>query len=339
MRTVAILARATLSLTVVCLVGLFAIPITNAQPASESIPVPLVTLDLALQWLPQSQFAGYYMARYKGFYSNAGLYVRIHHADAQTSSLDLLIHGKVDLATSFLADALIANARLAQIAQIVNRSNLMLIAWKELGIRSAADIDGKRISYWPGSFSSTYEAFFHEKGIRPSKIPQYYSINLFLKKGVSACAAMEYNEYHRILQTGVDPDRLAVFLMRDSGLGFPEDGIYASALWMAAHPDLALAVRKATLQGWEYARAHPEEAIDAVMREARSAGVPVNRAHEQWMLRHILDSIFLPGMPPGGVGSLSREDFKATVKALKEAGLLSGAPDYEAFAPIEGKGL
>lgn len=355
MRTVLRLLRTRLSLAVFCLIALVAVVETNAQSTPASNPVSPLTLDLAVQWLPQSQFAGYYMARDKGFYRDSGLNVRIHHADAQTSSLDLLLAGKVDLATSFLADALIANARIAvasvkdsgkttnvgsgivQLAQIVNRSNLMLVAWKELGIRTATDIDGKRISYWPGSFSSTYEAFFLDRGIRPSKIPQYYSVNLFLKKGVAACAAMEYNEYHRILQTGVDPDRLTVFLMRDYGLGFPEDGIYASASWAAAHPDSAVAVRTATLKGWEYARTHSAEAIDAVVSEAHKAGVPVNRAHEQWMLSHILDSIFLPDTASGKVGSLSRSDFEAAATALRATGLLVRAPAYEDFAPIEGK--
>jgi NitT/TauT family transport system substrate-binding protein len=333
---------------------LFLGPIASARAQSKGDTAPkfLTTLRVALQWKPQSQFAGFYMADAKDLYRAAGLDVRLYHADALRNSLDMLRDGEAELATSFLADALIASAKspssprgapgrvqpsLVQVAQMVRRSNLMLVAWKELGIDGAADLDGRRVSYWQGSFSSSYEAFFRAKGIRPEQIPQYYSVNLFLRRGVAACAAMEYNEYDRIRQAGIDEDRLTVFLMRDFGLGFPEDGIYASPEWIARNRDTALAFRKATIAGWEYARSHVEETIDIVLAEARKAGVPANRPHERWMLGHILSSIFIQGESADKVGVLDAAEFDKTVGALRSAGLLSGVPSFAAFAPMQEK--
>ena len=316
------------------------------QPEAPPPGDTLAVVRLALQWQPQSQFAGYYLARDKGLYRAAGLDLGLLHASALHSSQDMLRAGAADLATLFLTDALITasprsadrsvESAIVQVAQLVQRSNLMLLAWKDMGVTQAKGFDGQRVSYWPGGFSASFQAFFATNAIRPEAIPQYYSINLFLRRGVVACAAMEYNEYHRIWQAGIDPGRITAFRMRDYGLGFPEDGLYTTASWASRNPELARAVRGATLAGWAYARAHPEEAIDAVLAEARKAGVAANRPHERWMLRHILDSIFVPGTPSAAIGSLDRSAFASAVLALRSAGLLDQAPEFAVFAPVEG---
>lgn len=303
-------------------------------PASAENSGPLTPVRLALQWKPQSQFAGYYMARDQGFYRAAGVDITLLHADARQGSLQMIENGRAEAATSFLSDGILGAGRLAQIAQFGQRSNLMLIAWKEMGINSAADLHGQRISFWQGSFSAAYQAFFAEQQVEPVAIPQYFSVNLFLNRGVAACAAMEYNEYHALWQAGIDAEQVTTFLMRDYGLGFPEDGLYASPAWVGAHPAAARALRQATLAGWEYARAHPEEAIATVLKEARLAGIPANRSHERWMLSHILDSIFIPGGTPG---ALKRTDFMRTAAALRAAGQLAEIPPFESFAPLEGE--
>ncbi|WP_295443399.1 ABC transporter substrate-binding protein [uncultured Thiodictyon sp.] len=317
-----------------------------SPPALPASGAPAAVVRLALQWQPQSQFAGFYLARDKGLYRAAGLDLRLLHASVAQSSLDLLRTGSADLATLFLTDAIIAarppadgagRSEIVQVMQLVQRSNLMLLGWKETGVSQAADLDGKRVSYWQGGFSSAFQAFFAANAVRPEPVPQYASVNLFLNHGVAACAAMEYNEYHRIWQAGIDSERITVFRMRDYGLGFPEDGLYTTLAWASRNPEGVRAVRAATLAGWDYARAHPEEALDAVLAEARRAGLAANRPHERWMLSHILDSIFVPGTAPTAMGRLDRNTFASAVLALRSAGLLDQAPEFADFAPFEGE--
>ncbi len=302
--------------------------------SAEESPFPL---KLALQWLPQSQFAGYYIARDRGFYRDAGLEVTLIHTGPGPSSLDYVADGKADFATMFLADAIVkcrAPVPLAQVAQILRRSNLMLVAWKNMGIEKPSDLDGQLVTYWPSAFSAAFETFFSLHGIRPEFRPQNYTVNLFLHRGVAACAAMFYNEYHKIYQAGVDNDRLTVFMMRDYGLGFPEDGIYAPAETAASHPEICAALRHATLAGWEYAGQHRDEAVEAVLRESRLLGVPANRPHTRWMLDSVLLSIF-PADNEGAPGRLDSDAYSNVVETLVKAGLISGAPPFEIFAPLE----
>ena len=309
-------------------------------PAATAVAAegaPGTALRLALQWRPQSQFAGYYMARDRGFYRAAGFDVTLLHGSAKKGALEMLEDGQADLATALLVDGVVKAPQLALVLQVVRRSNLMLIGWKDQGIIDVGSLDQRRISHGGDGAALAFAAFFARHGVRPQVIPQYASIRLFLLGGVAACSAMEYSEYHLLAQAGIDRERVTTFLMRDYGLGFPEDGLYARSDWIAGHAEAALAMRRATLAGWQYARDHLEETLDVVIAEAQRAQLPVNRPHERWMLRHLLDSIFVPGEKPEQAGSLSASEFQATAQALQGAGFIKQLPSFSRFAPFDKK--
>lgn len=289
----------------------------------------------SLHWLPQAQFAGYYMAFEKGFYLSRDLDVFLLHGGPGQNPLTDLSEGKSEMATSFLSDGLLfrQNHKIVNIAQVVNRSNLMLVGWKSRIIFSKEHLDGKRVSLWPDMFRSSYNAFFQQNNISPRVYPQYGSVALFLRKGVDVCAAMEYNEYHKVLQSGVAPDKLTSFLMRDEGTGFPEDGIYCLESFLRENPRECRAFVEASLEGWRYARDHQEEALDMVMKYARKAHVPTNRSHQRWMLTHLLNSIFPGESGHWKTGELSKEDYDRTVMIMKDQGQLNSPPPFDVFYP------
>ena len=91
---------------------------------------------------------------------------------------------------------------------------------------------------------------------------------------------MRYNEYHTLLAAGLDPDDLTVFALADGGLGLPEDGLYCLDDTWRRDPDLCRAVARASVEGWLYAFAHPDEALDIVMVAAsvcHGLGSPASR--------------------------------------------------------------
>jgi NitT/TauT family transport system substrate-binding protein len=288
---------------------------------------------LVLQWAPQAQFAGYYMALEQGFYRDHGLEVEIIPGGPAVDPVGSLVAGDADFATSFLTGAVTAAAEgvpLVNVAQVVNRSSLMIVA-RRSAIKDRDELDGKRVSLWGASFRSAYLGYFSTARIKPVIVPQYYSVNLFLQGGVAACAAMEYNEYHTILQAGVEPAELTTFSMRDAGFGFPEDGIYTLAATARERPDVCREFAAASLEGWQYARQHPDEAVESVMAHAAEAHVPTNRVHQRWMLDHILTAIFPGEHDLWQVGVLSRSDYERTRAIMIGEGLIDGAPSYPRF--------
>jgi NitT/TauT family transport system substrate-binding protein len=86
---------------------------------------------------------------------------------------------------------------------------------------------------------------------------------------------------------------------------------------------------KATLEGWSYAFAHPDEALNIVLKYMAEAKVPVNRVHQKWMLNRMKDSISPPGL--GRMGILDSSDYQRVAGELKEMGLIRGIPDYRTF--------
>ena len=192
--------------------------------------VHAMPVRLMLQWTHQAQFAGYYVALEKGFYSEQGLDVSIVPGGPGLEPAEFLVRGEVDFASLWLSTALSRSDReraLVNVAQIVNSSNLVL-ASRQGDIVGPSQLSGKKISIWGGDFQIPYLAWFQAENVKPEIYPQYYSVNLFLLKGVDACAAMYYNEVHMLYQTGMDTGDMRLFFLRDYGFGFPEDGIYAT---------------------------------------------------------------------------------------------------------------
>jgi NitT/TauT family transport system substrate-binding protein len=300
-------------------------------------------VTIALQWVPQSQFTGYYLALDKGFYRKRGLDVAILHCGPEQNSMDRLADGTAEFATTFLTSALRrrdSGLPVINISQIVNRSTAMLIVRKKSGIHSLQDLNGRRVSLWAGDFAAPFEAVLASRGVSPGRrFVQNYSVNLFLLNGVDACSAMYYNEYHMLYQAGLDQDELITFPLADYGCNVPEDGIYCLASTWKARPRQSRDFTEATMEGWRYARAHPDEALESVMRRVVSAGIPTNRAHMKWMLEKILPGILPEPKDSWRAGVLSRVDYGRAASLLKKQGFIRSAPEYDEFHPTGGSNV
>jgi NitT/TauT family transport system substrate-binding protein len=296
---------------------------------------PLKKIAFIPQWSPQAQFAGYYVAYETGIYKKHGLDVRILQGGAHKPSSEILEKGDADIGSIWLSTALQKRSngvRLVNIAQIVQRSSLMLIAKKARGIKRPEDLEGKKVGLWGDDFRIQPMAFFKKYKVTAKVVPQSYSVNLFLRDGVDAASGMWYNEYHTILNAGINADELTSFFYSDYGLNFPEDGIYVMEETLKKDPAAACAFVKASLEGWRYAFDHPEQAIDVMLRYMAAANVPANRIHQRWMLERMKD-IIIPSDKDGAVsGLLKKEDYERVGNELKASGLIGNVPDMDAFA-------
>ena len=308
----------------------------SALAALGAAAAPLEPVTLVLHWQHQAQFAGYYMALAKGSYEQLGLQVQIARGGADVDGGQMLRAGRADFASFMLSSALEARAAglpLVHLAQVANRSNFLLVAWQEpptgAPIRELSDLDGRRVSVWPGSLRTPYLALFAAAGVRPVILPQYTTFSLFLKHGADAFAGMRYNEYHTLLQSGVLEEQVRVFALRDHGVNLPEDGLYCLAETWQRRAQTCRALALASLEGWRYARDHEDETLDVVMGYVERDQRPTNRTHMRWMLKVMLAAVF-PG--PGDdwtVGRLARPAYAQTVEMLTRYADLRDAPHYE----------
>lgn len=292
----------------------------------------LRTVTFIPQWLPQAQFAGYYMAHEKGLYRKAGIDAMIMRGGPQFPPSEMLSQNKVNFATLFLSSALQLHEkgiRLVNIGQIVQHSGYMLVTRKEAGIRSPLDLNGKTVGIW-SEFRLQPQAFFRKYGVSVRSVPQSDSLTLFLRGGVTAASAMWYNEYHTLLNSGLNEDELQPFFFHRFGLNFPEDGLYCRREAFQRDPELCRRFALASLEGWRYAFANREETLDVVMRYVREAKVGTNRGHQKWMLERMNDLI-LPRGSQTALGRLQPEDYLRVAGELTRSGLISKIPPYGEF--------
>jgi NitT/TauT family transport system substrate-binding protein len=284
-------------------------------------------------WSPQAQFAGYYVALDKGIYARHGIDMTILKGGPGISPAQSLQNGTADFAVLWLSTALEqrdAGTRLVNVAQIIQRSSLMLIARKSSGIRTPADMQGRKVGLWGGDLALPTRSFFRKYGLHVREIPQSYTVNLFLRGGIDVASAMWYNEYHTILNSGINPEELQLFFLNEHGITFPEDGLYTLEDTYRADPARADAFAKASLEGWRYAFDHPEETLDIVIRHMMEAKIPANRAHQKWMLERMRDLI-LPQEKNGEMGRLKPADYAAVGATLRANGVIRSVPGLNAF--------
>jgi NitT/TauT family transport system substrate-binding protein len=316
-------------ITLCVLMGLAVPPSWGQEPRSFSL-IP--------QWLPQAQFAGYYMAAEKGLYRKHGLNLTVLRGGPEHSLSATFARDKATFATAFLSSAIQLRSqgvRLVNIGQIVQRSGFMLVSKKSSGINNPADLSGKKVGLW-ADFRLQPLAFFRKYGVDVKPVYQGATMHLFLRGGVAAASAMWYNEYHALLNSGLNEDELTPFFFDRHGLNFPEDGLYCLEETFRRDPTSCCNFVRASLEGWEYAFAHPEETLDVVMRHIDRANVATNRIHQKWMLATMKDLIVPSGpsaspRPPGSRGALGylrQEDYLRVAGEMKINRLIAQIPPY-----------
>ena len=240
------------------------------------------------QWMPQSQFAGYYAALENGYYAEAGLDVTIKHPAASYSSMSMLKDGTADVITAELIRAMIATdgeVRLVNLMQTTQHSTLVLLSRIE-GVSQMADLAGHRVGTWRAGFSEIPHMIDNEQQLGIEWVQFTNPLNLYISGAIDAALTKSYNERVHFSMAGVTPASELRFA--DMGYDFPEDGLYVTEAFYKKYPEQCRKFAEASRKGWEWVRSHREEALDMVMRQVKAEQVPTNIYIQKWMLEAVL---------------------------------------------------
>lgn len=295
---------------------------------------PITDISLQLQWLPQSQFAGYYVALEKGYFEEEGFdNVDIIPSGGDIVPQDALVAGDVDFAVAWVPKVLgtleQSGAELTDIAQVFQKSGTMQVSFKGDGIDSVADFEGKRIGSW--GFGNEWEIFaaMAAEGLDASSVKitvQDFSMNALLDGDVDAAQAMTYNEWAQILEvtnpeTGelYQPEDFDVISYEDTEGAMLQDAIWADTerLEDPAYADAAVRFLKAVTKGWVFARDNPEEAATITYDAAinAEAAFPVGPTHQLWQMNEVNKLIWAGG----DFGLIDEAAWDKTVKGALSA--------------------
>ncbi|MDX9955548.1 MAG: ABC transporter substrate-binding protein [Anaerolineae bacterium] len=296
---------------------------TPAKPVET--PDETQSVILQLQWFPQAQFAGYYVALEKGWYAEEGLDVTIRAGGPDISPATAVAGGNADFGTYMLADlasAVQQGQPLLSIAQIQQQNGLLLLAFQSSGIDDPTDFLGKRVGVWLGSWDSQFRALMTQQSIADNQyqlVSQGFSMEAFLAGELDVASAMIYNEYHVVLESGVAANELNIIDYADYGLDFPGDTLFTTKDLVEQNPDLCERMLRASLRGWEYAVANPEEAADIVLKFDVTG--TQTREHQLSMMREIALLVKSSDIRP--IGYTDRADVLRVVDTLQRYGVLA----------------
>ena len=289
---------------------------------------------LQLQWVTQAQFAGYYVALDKGYYGEEGLDVTILPGGPDIAPPQVLAGGGADVMLNWMPSALAAREKglpVVNIAQPFKSSGLMLTCWKDTGITSPQDFKGKTIGVWFFGNEYPFLSWMSQEGISTeggedgvTVLKQGFNVDPLLQRQADCISTMTYNEYGQVLDAGVGEDELVTFKYEDQGVATLEDGMYVleENLGDPAFQDKMVRFVRASMKGWKYAEANPDEAAGIVLdNDATGAQT---EAHQQRMMGEIAK------LTAGSNGALDPADFDRTVATLLAGGsdpVITQAPD------------
>ena len=221
------------------------------------------------QWTAQAQFAGYYVAKEKGFYKDAGLDVDIVHPSITQPAISRIRNNESQATTLQLCQAMEIIGDGIPLVNILQTSmnNAMVIV-------SRRDEDplkqkGMKVGIWNAGFGQLAICMSNKDHLNYEWIRFASSVNLFVSGAIDATLAMSYNEYYQLAQAGVKLSERNVYRFCDHGYNVQEDGVYMTRTYYDEHRDEARSFARASKQGWEWAANHPEETLDIVMKYVR----------------------------------------------------------------------
>lgn len=282
-------------------------------------------VTVQLKWLPQAQFAGYYVAQSKGYYKAEGLDVTIKAGGPDISPVQVIAGKGADVVVNWMPDALAAREAgvpLVNIAQVFNRSGLMLTCKKASGVNSPKDLKGKTLGVWFGGNEYPFLNWMAKLGYKPDSdikiMKQGFNVDPLLQNQAACISTMIYNEYWQVVDAGVKESDLVTFFYEDQGVASLEDGLYVleSNLKDPAFVKRMAKFLKATFKGWNDAVKDPAGAAKIVVAADTSGS-----ASEKVQLRqmqNVAKLITTAGTPK--IGYLEPAAYERTVKVLLSSG-------------------
>ncbi|NCQ25058.1 MAG: nitrate ABC transporter substrate-binding protein [Rhodobacteraceae bacterium CG17_big_fil_post_rev_8_21_14_2_50_63_15] len=298
-------------------------------------------MTLQLKWVTQAQFAGYYVAQDKGFYTEEDLNVTIKPGGPDIAPTQVIAGGGADVTVEWMPAALSAREKglpLVNIAQPFKSSGMMLTCLKESGVTGPQDFKGRTLGVWFFGNEFPFLSWMSQLGIPTTGgtdgvtvLKQGFNVDPLLQKQADCISTMTYNEYWQVIDAGISADDLITFKYEDQGVATLEDGLYVleDKLSDPAEVDKLTRFVRASMKGWKWAEENPAQAAMIVLdNDATGAQT---EGHQIRMMGEVAK------LTAGSNGALDPADYERTVQSLLSGGsdpVISAHPGDSAWTHV-----
>lgn len=224
------------------------------------------SVTVGLSFVPNIQFAPFYVADAKGYYKDAGLKVELRHHGAGEDQFGALVAGQEDMMFAGGDEVLQAASRdvaIVYVAEVFTQYPVGLVVPASSPIQSVADLKGHTVGI-PGAYGATYIgllALLQSAGLTEQDVDVqsigFTQVPALLSNRVDAVMGYINNEPIQLQKAGMEVRTFPVSAAKP----LISNGLAAMQKELDTHPDRVKAIVEATLRGAAYTREHPEEAV------------------------------------------------------------------------------
>jgi NitT/TauT family transport system substrate-binding protein len=317
------LASATLALALV--VAACGGSTTSASPSTAApSSAPVTPLTVGLGYIPNVQFAQFYLADQAGYYADAGLDVTLQNK-IDPDLITLLGQGAVDIGSgdgTSVIPAVSQGIPVVYTSTIYGTFPAVVIARADSGIATAADLRGKRIGI-PGRYGTNWvmlQALLKEAGLTVDDVtvvefPDFSQAAALQQGQVDAATGFANNEPIQLRNAGIEP----VVLTVDDAVPLPGPGLVTGTKTLGDKAEALKAFTAATLRAMDEITADPQKGLDAAFE-----AVP-DLAKDPELQRQILDATIATwknARTGAALGSIDRDGWQQSLDFMAGMGLV-----------------
>lgn len=291
-------------------------------------------VKLALNWVPEPEFGGFYAAREGGAYSRAGMEVEILGGGAGVPVMQMVATGQVDFGLAGADDVILARARGLDVTAVfatfqTHPQGIMAHASRDLASLDALFRSGLTLAIEPGIPYASW--LRHKYGFEGVKIVPYDGgVARFVTDSSFAQQCYVTSEPIAARQKGIEPK---VFLVAESGYDPYGVVVVARRALLDEKPELVRAFVQATTEGWRSYLDDPAP-TNAVMGKLNPAMDAATFAAAAEAQRPLIEN---EETRRQGLGAMSRERWESLARKLVEIAIIEKAPAVdELFRKVSG---
>jgi len=285
----------------------------------------LQKVSLQLQWKHQFEFAGFYVAKERGFYKEVGLDVSFVEYDSSINITQEVLEQRVEYGLSYssVVAEYLEGKDLVLVANFFKQSPLVLVAQES--IESPKDLKGKKIMGVSNSIDNITLLLMLEKfGIKTediTNVPTSFKLDEFIEKKVDAMSAFTTNELYYLDEKDI---KYTIFDPVIYGAKYYDVNLFTSKKEAMQNPQRVQRFKEASIRGWEYALKHKDEAIDIILKKyntqnkSKEALLFEAKQIEQLMFSNVYK-----------IGSIDKDRIKTIADSFVQAGFVKKVVNKE----------
>jgi NitT/TauT family transport system substrate-binding protein len=278
----------------------------------------LVKINLRLQWFSHSQFAGYIVAKEKGFYNEAGLDVNILPGGPDLKPQVTVAAGTDDIGVGVPNQIIAAQSNgvpLVSIAQIFHDSPNRYILKKNNSIKALTDLRGKKIGLWLGGDEVEFIAMLKSVGMSEKDvqiIPQEYSVVPFIQDQYVCSQVTSYGEMNFLAIKGWSKDKFQILSPKDYNSAILGDLLFCRKDYLTKNKEAVTKFLEASIKGWQFCISNPDEALKIILDSNKE----LSKAEQVLVMKSVLELITTGDAKKYGIGYINPKHLENAERIL-----------------------